>query len=78
MFRRDRRCGGFGLGGFGGEGGQAGFAEQVEVEAHVHQAHARLNGAPVRDFVPVLIKREVRVTLANLTNRRPERGDDQQ
>ncbi|MCM4084172.1 three-helix bundle dimerization domain-containing protein [Paractinoplanes hotanensis] len=40
-------------------------AESVITE-HVHQAHTRLHGAPVRDYVPVLMRRQARVTLAAL------------
>lgn len=32
------------------------------IAEHVHRAHARLAGAPVRDYVPVLVQRQARVT----------------
>jgi hypothetical protein len=31
------------------------------IAEHVHQAHARLTGAPVRDYVPVLVERQARL-----------------
>jgi hypothetical protein len=38
------------------------------IAAHVRQAHAQMDSAPVQDYVPVLVQHQARLSLDAMTN----------
>ena len=45
-------------------------AQEVILE-HVRRAHARMDAAPVQDYVPVLVQRQARLSLTAMINTGP-------